>query len=463
MQHRLPRLLRRRTATLVIAGIAALLGVDPASCAEAPAQRNRPNVVLIMADDLGYECLGCNGGTSYATPNLDRLATGGARFTHCYVNPICTPTRAALMTGQYMSRVYENFGNLPRGRKTFGHMMREAGYATCVVGKWQLAQHGGQTPDEAGFDEHFMKIDSDSAGYADPVVYSDGSKPERRPGEYGPDLFCEYMAGFMERHRDRPFFVYYPMFLTHFDFTPTPDSPEWASGDRLEKHPRFFADMVVYMDKNVGRIVAKLDELGLREKTLVIYLADNGTHPAIVSRMGEREVRGEKGLLTPAGTHEPLIVNWPGVVPAGQVRDDLVDPTDFLPTIAEATGATLPEPTDGGRIDGHSFWQQVTQRGGRPRSWALVEYTHENRGKMFWGHEGRYARDQRWKLYDAGTSARGMGYYRGGQLYDLERDPGLQNPITADADTAETAAARARLQRAFDKHPVRPEHRPADG
>lgn len=430
---------------------------------------SRTNVILIMADDLGYETLGCNGGTSYRTPNLDRLARTGVRFTNCYANPLCTPTRVSLMTGRFMHRNYTQFGHLPAGEPTFGHMMQDAGYATAVVGKWQLGAgrgQGGTHPDEAGFDEHLLKIESNRDGYADPIIYS-SEHPEPRPmtGSYGPDVFADYIAGFLERNRNRPFFLYHPMFLTHFFFSPTPESPEWKTGDRrltaphhLRTHPlntRFFTDMVAHMDKNIGRIVRKLDELGLRENTLLMFLGDNGTEVSIQSRMGDTKVQGGKGSLTDEGTHVPMVVNWPGQAGAGLVADDPVVPSDFLATIAEATGANPRRPPGDSKLDGVSFLPRVTVRPGKGRDWALVEYVHENRGSYL-GHEGRCVRDRRWKLYGDGVSARGQRYFRAGQLYDMRTDPGEQQPIDPARDTPESAKARQRLQEVLNKHPVPP-------
>jgi len=446
-------LMKDKTTWIVMAVLTVLMGFISVKDSHA-ASRSKPNVILIMADDLGYECLSCNGSTTYRTPNLDRLAQTGARFTHCYVNPLCTPTRTPLMTGRYTFRHYTTFGCLPQGEKTFGHMMRNAGYATCVVGKWQLA-HGsppGQSPEEAGFDEYFMKVDNDSKGYADPVIYSKHLEPMEIPGSYGPDLFYEYIAGFLARHQDKPFFLYYPMFLTHFDFKPTPDSAQWKTGDRHEKHTRFYMDMVAYMDKNVGRIIEKLDALGLRENTLVMFLGDNGTHRSIISHMEDKTIHGGKSLLNEAGTHVPMIVNWPGTVPAGQVRDDLINPTDFFATIREATGAAALRPPGDGVLDGVSFLAGVTGRSGTARKWILIEYVFENRGRMFIGHEGRYVRNHRWKLYATGISRRlddqgkEIPFYRGGQLFDMIDDPDETSPIESIRDTPETAAIRSRFE-----------------
>ncbi len=415
-------------------------------------QADKPNVILIMADDLGYECLSCNGGRSYQTPNLDKLAQTGMRFTDCYVNPLCTPTRVALMTGLYNSRNYARFGTLPHGEKTFGHMMQKAGYKTCVVGKWQLGDGDkkGQDPKQAGFDEHFLKVDSDSLGYADPKIYSHQFEPKTFKGAYGPDLFYDYISDFIDRHQDKPFFLYYPMFLTHFDFKPTPDSEEWKTGDRHEKDPRFFKDMVAYMDKNVGRIVRKLEQSGLRGRTLLIFLGDNGTQSSITSKFKDKTIKGGKSWLTDAGTHVPLIANWPGVITEGQTSDALVDPTDLLPTIAETTGASLVNPSGNCKLDGKTFLPVLQGIKAGVRDWIVIEYIREHR-RFFRDQEGRYVRDHRWKLYDRGVSKRGDRYYKGGQLFDKVKDPDEQNPIESGSDTKQTAEIRSKFQAVLDK------------
>jgi arylsulfatase A len=428
----------------------------------ADAERSRPNIILILADDLGYETLGCNGGTSYQTPNLDELAKTGARFTNGYANPLCTPTRVTLMTGRYNYRNYTAFAELPPDEPTFGHMMQDAGYATAVVGKWQLKN---RTPQDAGFAEFLLKIDSNHDGYADPVIYSSNDpEPKKRSGQYGPDVFWEYISDFLVRHRDEEFFLYYPMHLTHFYFTPTPESLEWESGDRhrtaeyhLRPDPlnaRFFTDMVAYMDKNIGRIVEKLGALGIRENTMILFLGDNGTEVSIRSRMGDLEIAGEKGSLTRAGTHVPMIANWPGRIDAGQVLSGPVVPADFFATIAEATGARPRRPAGDGKLDGISFLPSLTRGAGIPREWALVEYVLENRGTMYLGKEGRYVLNDRWKLYGSGVSRRGQSYYRAGQLFDLLHDPWEKSPILPEYDSPESAKARRMAEAFLDRYPV---------
>jgi arylsulfatase A-like enzyme len=393
-----------------------------------------------MADDLGWEGLGCYGSTQYRTPVLDELARTGARFNHCYAQPLCTPTRVQIMTGLYNVRNYIGFGVLKPGEHTFGHMMQEAGYATCVVGKWQLwgandsRGMGGKGvyPDEAGFDEYCLwQVEEIGDRYADPQMYLNSRVPETVAGGYGPDVATEYLLDFMSRQEGRPFFAYYPMILPHDPFMPTPDSPEWAEGDRQQRDPRFFSHMIAYMDKLVGRITGKLDELGIREDTLVLFLADNGTNRGITSSTTQGDVTGHKGFPDDAGTRVPLIANWPGVIPEGQVLDDLVDTTDFLPTIAAVTGAPLPPRVE---LDGRSFLPQLRGDRGTPREWVFCHYDPD------WGNfsRSRFARDQRWKLYDDG------------RLFDVPADPLEERPVESGSEGPEASAARRKLQEVLD-------------
>ncbi len=414
----------------------------PQPCAYAAdiALRRRPNVIVIMADDLGYEGLGCNGGESYKTPHLDKLAAGGVRFTNCFVNPVCTPTRLALMTGRYNFRNYTQFGMLPAAEPTFGHMMHGP----------PLEEKGGVTPDRAGFDEYYV-----SWGYADPSIADNEWERVQHKGAYGPQLDADYLCDFIERHSEEPFFVYFTPILPHNPFTPTPDSPAWKSGNRHEDDWRkYMPDMVAYLDKLVGQLVGKLEELGIREKTLIVFLGDNGTNTRVTSQFLGKPFEGGKVWLTDAGTHVPLIVNWKGIIEGGRVLDDLVDPTDLLVTITDATGAKPRKPPGDGVIDGVSFLPRLMGAKKPARDWVLIEYINEFRKfdpeqrLAFPGQEGRYVRDHRWKLYDAGKSRRDIPFYKGGQLYDMLEDPLEERPIEPGS-TAEADAARKKLQAVF--------------
>ncbi|UCF13972.1 MAG: sulfatase-like hydrolase/transferase [Phycisphaerales bacterium] len=392
----------------------------------------KPNIILIMADDIGYECFGCYGSKFYKTPVLDELARTGVRFEHCYSQPLCTPSRVKIMTGQYNFRNYVDFGVLDPRQKTFGHLLQGAGYSTCVVGKWQLygsvnqraeVRGTGSLPSDAGFDEHCLwQIMKRGSRYKDPLMVRNGEPVKDFKGKYGPDISCDYALDFIERHKADPFFLYFPMAIVHDPFVPTPDSEDWDKKHR--NSPKYFPDMVTYMDKMVGRIVGKLDELGLRENTLVLFTADNGTHKSIKSELAGRVIQGAKGETTDAGTRVALIANGPGMIASGKVCGDLVDFSDFVPTFAELADAKPPE---GMIMDGSSFLPQLRGEKGNPREWIFCHYDPR------WGKwkKRRFVRDQRWKLYG------------NGDLYDIAADTLEQNPNPVGREAAE---ARKRLQ-----------------
>jgi len=413
---------------------AAVLGAAGGRLHGADQSPARPNVILILADDFGFECVGANGSTSYRTPHLDRLAAQGVRFTHCHVQPLCTPTRVQVMTGQYNVRNYTRFGHLDPAQKTFAQLFRAAGYATGIAGKWQLGG-GFDQPGRFGFDDYCLwQLDRRPPRYANPGLEINGKRVDYTNGEYGPDLVNAHARAFIARHQDKPFLLYYPMMLTHDPFQPTPDSKNWdpkAMGEKVNANPKHFADMVACMDKLVGQLVAELEKHKLRENTLILFVGDNGTSPAITSQLGERNVRGGKGTAKAAGTHVPLIACWPAAVPAGRVNGDLVDSTDFLPTICAAAGIRPPADL---KLDGRSFLPQLRGKQADPRPWIYCWYARN--GGATAQHE--FAMNHHYKLYRAGT------------LFDLRTDPDEQRPLPADAP--ETAAARKQLQAALDQY-----------
>lgn len=400
-----------------------------------PSSDPKPNIILVLADDFGYECVGANGGGSYRTPQLDRLAAGGLRFTRCFVQPLCTPTRVQLMTGLYNVRNYTKFGELDPKAVTFANHLKKAGYATAIAGKWQLGRDVA-LPGRFGFDEAFLwQHTRRPPRYANPGLELNGVPKDYTNGEYGPDLVNDFAIDFVRRHKDRPFFLYYPMMLTHDPYQPTPDSATWdpkAKGEAVNRRPEHFADMVVYMDKLIGRFVGKLDELGLRERTLVLFVGDNGTGKGTRSKMGDRVVIGGKGTTTAAGMHVPLIANWPGRIKAGGVCADLVDSTDFLPTICEAAGVALPAEM---KSDGRSFLPQLRGERGTPREWIYSWYSRD--GKREEARECAF--DQKYKLY------------RTGDFFNLRDDAEEKRPLKVDALQGEAAQASKRLQAALDQ------------
>lgn len=399
----------------------------------------RPNVILIMADDLGYETITANGGESYPTPNLDRLAATGARFENCHVQPLCTPTRVALMTGMSNARNYTRFGHMDPGQTTFANLFKSAGYATCITGKWQLGQDFA-LPAKFGFDDYCLwQLTRRPERYKNPGLEINGREVDFTSGEYGPDIVNAHALGFIEKKKAEPFFLYYPMILTHSPYVPTPDSPDYDLGGgkgrnkgKLRSGQQHFADMVAYMDKLIGRLVAKLDELDLRRHTLLLFIGDNGTGQGTPSRFKGEIVKGGKGSTNRWGTHVPLIANWPGQIPAGKVCADLVDATDFLPTICEASDVAIPA---GLKIDGRSFLPQLRGETGHPREWLYSWYNPSGGPKA----KAEFAHDRDYKLYSDG------------RLFDLLADKDEKTALAADRLTDEAKAAKAKLQAAIDQ------------
>lgn len=374
-----------------------------------------------MADDLGREVLSSYGGDSYETPRLDALASQGMRFERAYSTPLCTPSRVKIMTGKHSFRNYERFGYLPPEETTFANLLRQAGYATAIAGKWQL---GGdrQTPHAFGFDEYLLWQLQEGDywyRYKNPVLEGGHQPRDTLRGAYGPEHFTRFLNDFIERHRDEPFFAYYPMVLPHRPFQPTPGTEAYGDFNVTALNDTsYFRDMVSYMDRAVGRIADTLDALGLQESTLLIFTGDNGTDRDIYSVFGRRVVRGDKGYPTEAGTHVPLIAHWPGTVEAGSVSGDLVGFTDVLPTLVEAAGAELPADFV---ADGTSFYPTLTTGAPHPGNWLFFDYP---------GKEGApvparsWAQTRRYKLYDDG---RFYNYYR-----DPEEHRNLQGRMLSD-------------------------------
>ena len=402
-----------------------------------------PNIVFIMADDVGYEAFGSYGSTQYRTPRLDELASAGVRFTHTYSKPVCTPSRVALMTGKSNIQNYADFGVLLPGQYTFADLFREAGYTTAIAGKWQL--HGGKysrltgvEADEAGFDTYCL-WNTDKTGenrYWNPSIECDGQVIERGQDAYGPDIFTDFLLEFIESNQDGPFFAYYPMVLPHSPFVPPPDAQCPATDDEQCN----FEDMVSRLDHNVGRIYDKLAALELLDNTILVFTSDNGTNRSLVSYLDGVEIHGDKNLPTDGGTRVPLIAVVPGGE-GGRVIDDLIDFTDFLPTLADAAALTIPEDV---ALDGVSFWERLQGKNGHPREWIYTyyfpwpyAYTYNSPAQH---PEVAYARDKRYKLYSTGD------------LFDLSEDRHEIHPLPSDHE--DSLEARARLQVALYSMPA---------
>lgn len=397
------------------------------------AQDQRPNIILMMVDDFGYECVTANGGQSYQTPNIDKLAENGVRFTNCHVQPLCTPTRVQLMTGKYNIRNYLKFGTLPRTEITFGQLFQQAGYATGICGKWQLG-HEVDSPQHFGFQESCLwQQTRRPPRYANPGLEYNGVEKDFNNGEYGPSLINDFALDFIDRHKSQPFLLYYPLVLTHSPFQPTPDSPEWDPATKSEakqQNNKHFADMTAYTDKMVGRIVARLEQLQLRDNTLLIFLGDNGTLSSITSRFQDSDFKGGKGQMNHRGTHVPCIASWPAVMKHGSVNSDLISSTDFLPTICQAAGVEVSP-----YIDGISFLPQLRGQTGTPREWLYTWYSPRQRADLT---VRECAFDQRYKLY------------RTGEFYDLIADPDEKQPIAKDNLDVAGSTAASKLKQVLD-------------
>jgi arylsulfatase A len=403
---------------------------------------DKPNVIMIMIDDMGYECLGTYGGTTYKTPQMDKLANDGLKFNYCHSTPICTTSRVQLMTGKYNFRNYEEFGYLKNGETTFGNLMQQAGYKTMIAGKWQLnglyskeERHlDPKKVNEFGFDEYCLwqlskQKKEGGERFWKPLVEQNGKSIKKsQDGQYGPDIFTNYICDFMEREKDKPFFVYYPMALVHDPFISTPDS------DNMDvKGQAGFTDMMAYCDKMIGRIRSKVESLGLAENTLIMVTGDNGTHKKIKSTMNGRIVQGGKASTKEAGTHVPLIAYWQGTTPVGKAIDDLVDFTDLLPTIIEVGQGSLPQDQ---KFDGRSILPQIKGQTGNKRDWVFCHY--QPRWGSFDKISSRWAQTQRYKLY------------QDGRFFDLEKDVLETTPLKVSSEKLQTI--QAKLQAAIDQY-----------
>ncbi len=397
------------------------------------AAKEKINVILIMADDIGYECYGAYGGTSYPTPNIDRLAVNGMRFKHCYSQPLCTPTRVKIMTGKSNAKNYAAFSVLKKTEKTFGHMLRDAGYRTAIAGKWQLygAEHykerfraRGSLPQDMGFERHCLwQVDKLGSRFWGPSITIDGELKKFGKDVYGPDIYCQFLIDRMTEFKDEPFFLYYPMALVHSPFLPTPDSEDRKSKDKQQN----FGDMVTYMDKLIGRIVEQTAKLGIAEKTLILVTGDNGTHKSLKSKMGDVTIKGGKGLPTDAGTRVALVGYQPGTIPTG-ITNRLVEFSDFMPTIATATGVDIPQ-----GMDGVSFLPSLQGHAAKPREPIYIYYwPRPERGKPL-----RFARTHSWKLYGDG------------RLFNVREDVLEQTPVDGEDNV------RKSLQSVLDRMPAK--------
>ncbi len=399
--------------------VAALLLASAATLPAAePKPPSRPNVVFILADDLGIGNLGCYGSDNYRSPNIDKLAGGCTRFTQAFTGALCGPSRALIMTGRYAFRNGSSNQDacmrMPKTELQLGRVFKSAGYTTAAIGKW--GQLPGD-PDEAGFDD-YLRFNGSGLYWNQKTKKSEGyrmngNELKLAELEYMPDLMNDRVMAFLRANQTKPFFLYYSMVHVHGEIVRTPESAPDSKD--------LFGDNIRYMDKLVGKLVAELEALKLRENTLIIFMGDNGTGKAQdkLSTIGGRNLSGSKGSMLECGGLVPMIANWPGKVPSGKISADLIDSSDWLPTFAEIAGGKVPGKTI---FDGHSIAPQLRGEAGTKRAWIY------NQLAAMW-----YVREAGWKLNEKG------------ELFDMSGAPFTETLVAASADTENSKAARVRL------------------
>jgi arylsulfatase len=367
-------------AALLSIAVGARWATAQESPGKAPSAASRPNIVLIFADDLGYGDLGCYGAKGHTTPNLDRLAAEGARFTRFYVaQPVCSASRAALLTGCYSSRV-SIFGALGPDAKigvsdretTIAELAKQAGYATAAIGKWHLGHRKPFLPTRHGFDEYLgLPYSNDmwpqrfepGGPEADakrqnvypnlPLIEGDEPKIARVTADDQSQLttwYAERAVDFIERHKQAPFFLYLADSMPHVPLYVS-DKFKGKAADGL------YGDVIEEVDWQVGQIMAALDRNGLAEKTLVVFTSDNGPWLTYGAHGGSAgPLREGKGTCWEGGVREPCVARWPGQIPAGTVCREPAMTIDLLPTFARLMGAQLPQQ----KIDGLDIWPLLT-------------------------------------------------------------------------------------------------------
>lgn len=435
-----------RTLKAFSAPIAAL--VLAASASSAPAQSpdadaSRPNIIFLLLDDMGYADIGAYGNTYHRTPNIDRLAAEGIRFTNAYAAaPNCSPTRASILTGRWPARTGITQylpGNvlpyarvlqpelpigLPLDEAILAEPLAKAGYSTACVGKWHLGG-GDYLPDQRGFGESFV---SAHVGPGEMFAPFQIIVPGATDGDYITDLLTDAAERFIERNRDTPFFLYMSYFSVHAPIQAKPELIDAYAGrnDPSGRNYAVYAAMVEGVDRSVQRLMAKLEHLGLEENTAVFFFSDNGGVPRRAFNGG---FRSGKGYLWEGGIREPLIVRWPESIRPGSVEETPVTSVDFYPTILEMAGAA---DVPGHTIDGVSLVPLLERSGTIDRPVLFWHYPHySNSGSTPMGA----IRKGPWKLLEFFEDSHV-------ELYNLETDP------AETTDLAETDSRRARSMRA---------------
>jgi len=438
------RHLPHRATTLLVIAVAWLLAMPAPVGAFAPDSR-RPNLVVILADDMGYGDASCYGNTAFATPHLDALAADGMRFTDFHSSgAVCSPTRAGLVTGRYQQRAgipgvifadpkQNRHHGLHTREVTFAELLQKAGYATAVMGKWHLGYQKEFNPRHHGFDRFrgYVSGNVDYLSHYDRMgIYDwwDGLETVREEG-YTTRLITKHAVRFIEENKDRPFCLYVAHEAPHSPWQgpldPPVRGPDAAPGNavRGDEIQRAYREMIQEMDTGVCQIVSTLERLDLAERTLVFFFSDNGGTP-----VGSNEpLRGHKGQLWEGGHRVPAIAWWPGHVEAGTTCDEPAMSLDLMPTLLALAGVEVPE---GHKLDGASLLPALLDRR------SLGERT------LFWSYRDKLAmRRGPWKLVVTPPSRKGRRSGEAVELYNLADDLGETH------DLAEQFPDRARAMR----------------
>lgn len=389
----------------------------------------KPNILIIYIDDMGWGQPGVYGGTLAPTPNMDRIADNGVRFTDAYVSsPICSPSRVGLLTGRYQARSghdsntegkNEPAKSLVLSEKLFPQYMKEAGYTTGIVGKWHVGASDPFLPAARGFDYAYGSVGN--LGFDAPFFEGRETLPQPDESPITSPLFAEEACAFMEAHRNEPWFLYLSFNAVHSPHTASPEYLE-RFRDLRPKWKRPYAALVAEMDDAIGTVMEKLDELGLEKNTLVFCLSDNGGAASAAEQGG---LRGEKWFVWEGGIRVSFMAQWPGRIPAGKVISEPVIQLDILPTALAAADA---QPDPNIPLDGINLL-------------PLLEGSADHLAprELFWRFGVQYAvRKENWKLVKAGLDEPVM-------LVDLETDLGE----TTDLSTAHPEKA-AELQSLWD-------------
>ncbi|QDT00893.1 sulfatase-like hydrolase/transferase [Adhaeretor mobilis] len=345
---------------------------------------DKPNIIVIVADDLGYGDVGCFGSTEVETPHIDALAADGVRLTDFHSNgSVCSPTRAALLTGRYQQRTgivgvvtakSHRHTGLDLQETTFAEILKTAGYTTALFGKWHVGYQPAYNPIRQGFDEYtgFVAGNVDYHAHLDQTGEEDWWKQDELTPEagYSTDLITDYGVDFIKRNHDKPFLLYLAHAAPHYPYQGREEPQFYTRGKGKRKNPfrpGVYEEMIEVMDEGVGRIRQALKDASVEDNTLIVFFSDNG--PARPGSVGP--LRGRKGAIWEGGHRVPAVACWPGQIKAGRVSEETVMGADLLPTMAEMSGASLPEEVT---IDGESLLDHLTNASPlapRPIFWSM--------------------------------------------------------------------------------------------